>query len=70
MLSAYTDLEIRPRASAPLDTDLNELTDTLLIENLEGVLFENTLVDVFGKEHTGIIPGITESHLGQVIGAE
>src|SRR5437763_16768812 len=37
VLATDADLEVGPRAAAPLDADLDELPDALLIEHREGV---------------------------------
>ena len=55
VLAADPDLEIVPRLSSQLHPQLDELTDAALIETLERILRQQTVLDVERQEPAGII---------------
>ena len=56
MLAADSDFQLRPGLPSPLHSDFNQLADSFLIENLEGIVLQNALVDVNGQELPGVVP--------------
>src|SRR5581483_10427309 len=63
-------LEIRIRSAAALRAELHQLPDSLLVDRFERILRQDLLVDILGKERTGVIAGVAEGHLCQVIRSE
>ena len=55
MLAADTALELRTNRATLLDSHLNELTNTLLVQNLERVNLKNLLLQIYGEERSDII---------------
>ena len=71
MFTADTDLQIRAGLAAFLDRVAHQFADALAVKVLERVLSEDALVNVFSQEAAfGIVTGVTEGHLGQVVGTE
>jgi hypothetical protein len=50
VLSADTDLQVRARLTAPLRSELHELANAFLIEHLEGVRLQDSMVDIERQE--------------------
>src|SRR5207247_907275 len=70
VLATDADLEVGPRAAAPLDADLDELPDALLIENREGVERQEPFLKIVREERRDIVAAVPERHLREVVGAE
>ena len=49
---------------------LDKLTNTILVENLERVNFQNLLLEISRQERSDIVAAVTEGHLRQVLGTE
>ena len=56
MLAANPDLEIAPGASAELHRHLDELADATLVQNLERILGQKSMLDVERQEASRIVP--------------
>ena len=49
---------------------LDQLTNTILVENLERVNFQNLLLEISRQERCDVVTAVAESHLRQVHGTE
>src|SRR5205814_7134636 len=56
VLAANPDLQIGASAPAQPHRDLDELADPFLVEHLEGVLVQDTVLDIEGEEPAGVVP--------------
>src|SRR5688572_5680884 len=70
VLAADADLEVGARATPALDADLDELAHTLLVEDREGIVRQQPLLEVVGQELRHVVAAVAERHLGEVVGAE
>jgi len=70
MFSANTNFQIRSGGTSSLGTHSDQLAYPFLVKYLEWIMLQDPGIYVYGQKFTRIIPGITESHLGQVIGPE
>lgn len=70
VLAADTDFEVAARGAAFVGGHLDERADTFLIENREGILLQNALLQVLGQEFVAVVAGDSEGGLGQVVGTE
>ncbi len=70
MLTADTATEVGTNLASTLDSVLDELANTLLVEHLERVNFQDLLVEVDGQEAGDVVAAVTEGHLRQVVGTE
>ena len=70
MFTANTTFQIRTDSTAFFCCHTNQLSHTILVENLERVYFQNLLFQINRKERSNIVTGITEGHLRQVICTE
>ena len=51
----------------PSTPNLHKLTDSVLVQALEGIFGKDSFLHVFGKKLACVIPAESESHLGQVV---
>ena len=49
---------------------LDELTNTILVENLERIDFQNLLLEICRQERSDVVAVVTEGHLCEVVGTE
>ena len=63
MLTTDTTLEVLACLTSFLNSHLNQLTNTLLIENLEWVNIKNLLFQVAWQEASNVVAALTEGHL-------
>ena len=70
MLSADTALKVRPLRTTSLDSELNQLANTLGVDGLEWISIENLVAKLFSHEGADIITRETEGHLCEVVGTE
>src|SRR5256886_4841722 len=63
VLAADADLEVGPRAAAPLDAHADELADPLLIEHGERVVRQEPLLEGLRQELGDAVPAVAERHL-------
>ena len=70
MLTADTATEVLANATTLLYCHLDELANTLLVENLEWVNLENLLVEIYWQEAGDVVTRVTEGHLSEVVGTE
>src|SRR5690606_27402941 len=71
MLATDTDFEVSTGRTAFLHTNLDQLAYTLLIQYLEGVLFQYSFIQVMRQEFTFcVITAESKGGLGQVIGTK
>src|SRR5690625_7314960 len=70
MLPTDPNLELWLDRAPLFDSDRDQSADPLLIEDLEGILLEETLLHISGEEGRSIITRDTEGRLCQVLGAE
>ena len=70
MFATNSDLQSGLRLSPFLDTDFNQLADSLLIDRLKRIVGENSLLKIIGQEASNVVTGETESHLCQIIRAK
>ena len=70
MLAADTTLEVGTYGAALFYGHLDELTYTILVENLEGVNLQNLLLEINGEEAGDVIAAVAEGHLREVVRAE
>ena len=70
MLTADTAFELWFHAAAFEYSLTYELANTVDIQNLERVIFENALFEVDRQEFSYVITRVTKCHLRQVIGSE
>ena len=70
MLTADTATEVLANATTLLYCHLDELANTLLVENLEWVNLENLLVEIYWQEAGDVVARVTEGHLCEVVGTE
>ena len=67
MLATDTTFEVLTCLTTLLNTHLDELTNTLLIENLEWIDIQNLLFKITWEEACDVITAVTEGHLGKVV---
>src|ERR1700691_6759145 len=70
VLAADTDFEVAARGTAFVGGHLDERADTFLIENREGILLQNALLEIGRQEFVAVIAGDSECGLGEVVGTE
>ena len=70
LFTTDTDLEVAVGLTTPLHTGLDQLANALLINGLERICCEDTLVEVVLQEAADVITAEAEGHLRQVVGAE
>ena len=70
MLAANAHLDVRAGLAPPLNSNADQIANAFLIETDEGVLIENTLLDIGIEEPTAVIAANTKGGLCQVIGTE
>ena len=63
MFTTNTAFQIRTDGTAFFRCHTNQLSYTILVENLERVYFQNLLFQINRKERSYIITRITEGHL-------
>src|SRR4029078_3691101 len=67
VLAADAELDVRLRLPPPLDADPHQVALALLVERLEGVPLEHTVLEVEREELAlGVVAGHPECGLGQV----
>ena len=49
---------------------LDKLTNTILVENLERVNFQNLLLEISRQERCDVVTAVAESYLSEVVGTE
>ncbi len=64
MFAADTYLQIRSRLAPSLHADLHQLTDSLFVQDPEGILLYDAVFNIEGQESSGIVPAETAPHLG------
>ena len=71
MLAADAELELGVGPPAPLGAEVHQLADAALVDRLERVALEQTLLEV-GRHHPAldVVTAEAERHLGEVVGAE
>jgi hypothetical protein len=55
VLSANTNLKVRIGGATFFGSHSDKLSHTLLVENLEGIVFQDTFFEINGQEFAGII---------------
>ena len=70
MLTTDTDLEILLGLATSFDPELNELSNTCLIECGKWVVVYDLGILIGRQERAGVIPAQTQTGLGQVVGSE
>ncbi len=70
MLTADTHAHARTDGATLLDGALDELANTVLVQNLEGIHLQDLLLQICGQEAGDVVAGVTERHLRQVVRAE
>ena len=70
MLATNPELDARPRAPAPLRSDLDQLANAFLVQRHEGVFLVDALLRIDLQEPAGIVAADTQRGLRQVVGAE
>jgi hypothetical protein len=70
VLAANSDFEIAAPCSAALDAHSDERADAFLIEGLERVVAENSLLKVIGEKTADVVAGKAEAGLREIVGAE
>jgi hypothetical protein len=56
MFTADADLEVRTSATSALHPNMDEFTDTFLVENYKGIMGKDTAFDVVWQKHAGVVP--------------
>src|ERR1039457_4781214 len=67
MFPANTDFQILAGFTAFFNSDRDQLTDSIHIDDLERIDGKDLFTEVFRKETTDIVPRKSEGHLCQVI---
>lgn len=70
MFAANTDFEFGLSRTAFLDTHLNELAYTLLVEHFEGIYLDDADLFVVFQELGSVVARVSECHLSEVVGTE
>src|SRR5579884_1289806 len=70
VFSADPDLQVRPHSSAPLDSQTDEGTDPVLVDRLEWIPREDTVLSVVADEVTVVVTAHAEACLRQVVSRE
>ncbi len=70
MLTADTAHELWSLRTSTLDTELNELADSLGIDGLEWICIEDLVSEIVTHEGTYIVTREAEGHLGKVVCTE
>ena len=71
MFAAHTELEMLLHAAAALGTDAHELANAVLVDGLERVALQQTLLEVRGHHAAlDVVTAEAERHLGEVVGTE
>ena len=59
MLTTDTTAEVRTYLTAFLHSELDETTDTLLVEYLERIYLQDLLVEIYRQERSDIVAAVT-----------
>ena len=70
VLTADTGTQSRSNGTTFLYGHLDELTYTVLVENLERIHFQDLLLEVCRQERSDIVAAVTEGHLRQIVRTE
>ncbi len=70
MLTANADFKLLADAAPLRYTNLYQLPDSMLVQRLEWIFFEDVILGIVGDEFPGIVAAEPEGCLGQVIRAE
>mmetsp|Transcript_37749 Transcript_37749/g.118185 ORF Transcript_37749/g.118185 Transcript_37749/m.118185 type:complete len:920 (-) Transcript_37749:644-3403(-) len=70
VLAADADLHARAHGAALRGGVVHELPDALGVEDLEGVVREHAVLHVVRQEGAGVVAGVAEGHLCEIVGAE
>jgi len=70
VLTADTAFKRRRYFATFLHSHANKLSHTVLINHGEGIMFQNTLIEIHRKELGHIVTTVTKGQLRQVIGAK
>src|SRR4030095_3247054 len=66
VLAADPDLQIRSATAAPLDADLDQLADALLVQDRERIVRHQTHVQVPRQELRDVVPAVAVGELGEI----
>src|SRR5437588_520892 len=70
VLAADPDLQLIATASAQSHRELDQLADAVLVEHLERVVLENTVLHVERQKTTGVVARQAERRLREIVGPE
>ena len=70
MFATDADFEIRTCGTAPIDTNLHQLANTVLVNRLERVSRNDVVFEVVANESFVIVAAHAESRLRQVVGTK
>ena len=71
MLAADAHFQVGAGLAAIVDRHLHQAANAIAVDGLEGILGQDALRHVGDQEVAlGVIAGVAEGHLGQVVGAE
>ena len=70
MLTTDTALQLGTSATALEYSLTNELTNAVAIQNLEGVILQDALVEICGQELCDLVTREAQSHLGKIVCTE
>ena len=70
MLAADTALQVESRTASLHHSLADELTHAVAIQNLEGIILQNTLIEICRQELGNIVARESECHLRKVVGTE
>jgi hypothetical protein len=71
VLAADAELDPGLRRAAPLDADPHQVADAVLVDRLERVALEHSVLEVEGEELAlGVVARHPERRLGEVVRAE
>jgi hypothetical protein len=70
VLTTDTTLKVKASRAALKYSLTNELTYTVTIENLEWVVLDDVLLEIYWEELSDIVTRETECHLSKVVSTE
>src|SRR6185503_21078551 len=70
VLTADPDFQVGPSSSPSLGSHPNQFSYAFLIEDLERIVFQDSVLDIERQEFGRVVSGYPKRCLGQVVGAE